>query len=153
MREQTWGYDYQPMCDEYYEAAANRWNAENLLWQEGKHPEQLGPYAPDCKFFWEWSDPPDREYYRDRDWTEAEATHYQMYETVSEGTPASPIFASLDELKGWLISDGYSAEAAAAFCQSGWAPSMGATVREGQPPVFKNDLESLVDDDPEGHAS
>lgn len=36
------------------------------------------------------------------DWSEDEATHYQVYETVSEGTPVSPVFASLEKLCAWM---------------------------------------------------
>ena len=69
-----------------------------------------------------------RRYYRP-EWTE-EPTHYQMYETVSEGTPVSPVFASLDELVGWLIGQGHSRKAAEGFAKHGWAPSM-EIVRKG----------------------
>lgn len=54
---------------------------------------------------------------------EGEATHYQVYEDVTEGTPVSPVFATLSEVEQWLIKQGHSPEAARAFCKSGWAPS------------------------------
>jgi hypothetical protein len=57
-------------------------------------------------------------------WKKGEATHYQIYEDVSEGTPVSPIFASLDEMKTWLLEQGYSEKAASKFVKYGWAPSM-----------------------------
>lgn len=38
-------------------------------------------------------------------WTEAEKTHYQMYQNVTEGTPESPVFASLEELYKWCKED------------------------------------------------
>lgn len=33
---------------------------------------------------------------------EGERTHYMMYETISEGTPISPAFATPEELARWL---------------------------------------------------
>lgn len=36
------------------------------------------------------------------EWTDAEATHYMMYETTTEGTPISPAFATAEELAQWL---------------------------------------------------
>lgn len=36
------------------------------------------------------------------DWTEAELTHFQMYENVTEGTPISPVFEKPEDLAHWL---------------------------------------------------
>jgi hypothetical protein len=49
---------------------------------------------------------------------------YQVWETVSEGSPISPVFATKDELVTWLISEGYSETAARSFIESEWVPSM-----------------------------
>lgn len=59
---------------------------------------------------------------------------FQVYETVSEGTPVSPPFATPEELVEYLVQKGdfwsqkrgepgYSRKAAEAFVGSGWAPS------------------------------
>lgn len=54
-----------------------------------------------------------------------EGAGYQLWETVSEGSPMSPVFASSDELANWLVTDqGYSPQAAKAFVGRGWALSM-----------------------------
>ena len=66
-------------------------------------------------------DKPEPEWYRPD--FDAEPTHYQIYETVSEGTPVSPVFANLEELQAWLIETGHTPTAAARFAESGWAPS------------------------------
>jgi len=42
-------------------------------------------------------------------WTPEEATHYQMYETCSEGTPISPPCATVEELARWLADNKASA--------------------------------------------
>jgi hypothetical protein len=53
---------------------------------------------------------------------------WQMYQTVSEGSPVSPVFATKDELAQWLSSpaagrEQCSPEAARKFTEDGWAPS------------------------------
>jgi|SRR5712675_695172 len=117
-----------PLFDEDYETAAIEWVANFELWQVGKHEAQPCKY---CKFFWEYDSPPDQQAYRKRKWTEAEATHYQVYETVSEGTPITPRFASKEELVNWLCThkdywdDGpLSRIQAEAFVKDEWVPSM-----------------------------
>ena len=42
-------------------------------------------------------------------WTPDEATHYQMYETASAGTPISPVMASVEQLANWLVEHKASA--------------------------------------------
>ena len=49
---------------------------------------------------------------------------FQIYQNVSEGTPVSPIFCSKDELCEWMVAQGESPEAAAAFLELGHAPSL-----------------------------
>ena len=53
---------------------------------------------------------------------------WQMYETVSEGSPVSPVCKTKDELAAWLSSTAagrnqVSPAAAAAFVDAGWAPT------------------------------
>ncbi|WP_146208404.1 M20 family metallopeptidase [Cupriavidus plantarum] len=50
-------------------------------------------------------------------------TAYQVYENVSEGTPVSPVFASLEELMDWLFKQGFSLEQAQTFIADGHCPS------------------------------
>lgn len=45
--------------------------------------------------------PPDRADYMP-DWPEEVATHFMLYENVSEGSPISPAFATADELWAWV---------------------------------------------------
>lgn len=42
-------------------------------------------------------------------WPESERTHFQMYETTSEGTPISPALPTGEELARWLADHGASA--------------------------------------------
>jgi hypothetical protein len=49
---------------------------------------------------------------------------WQMWETVSEGSPVSPVFATKDSFVDWLIGQGYSEGAAEQFAEVGHAFSM-----------------------------
>jgi len=49
---------------------------------------------------------------------------WQVWETVSEGSPISPVFPTSDTCVEWLISEGYSRDAATAFVAGGWALPM-----------------------------
>lgn len=63
---------------------------------------------------------------------------WQVWETVSEGSPISPVFATAEGLEDWLIFQGYSEGAAEQFTKVGWAPS---AVAQGSD--FRRDIESL----------
>lgn len=128
---------YLPLYDKDYETARAEWDRDNELWAKGEHPDQRDKSydVSQYKTYAEWgSDKPDPLYYRPK-WTEKEATWFQLYETVSEGTPVSPPFATEDELIEYLVRNGdfwdnhrgtgtYSREAAEAVVRGGWAPSL-----------------------------
>lgn len=72
---------------------------------------------------WEQSEPPEGE-------------GWQLWETVSEGSPMSPVFATADELAGWMSDPERGrhwvpAKTAAAFIAEGWAPSFVGTPETG----------------------
>lgn len=64
---------------------------------------------------------------------------WQLWETVSEGSPISPVFADREGLIGWLMSPAYTwgtsrpltREQAEAFTASGWAPTFIASAATG----------------------
>jgi len=102
--------DYQPMHDRDYESAITEWIESHQLWLQGKHPSQLEYPAEtaELKYFAQWDgNAPDIEYYRPK-WKNEERTHYQMYETCSEGTPISPVMADPKELAQWLADNNAS---------------------------------------------
>lgn len=114
--------DHQPMHDEDFETAMDRWYAEFKAYVPADH---------DNETYWEYNGPPpDPKYYRPK-WTDAERTHLMMYEDTSEGTPISPAFATPEELARWLTDNGASAfgsmtatyEQWLLTCKRGWAPS------------------------------
>lgn len=116
--------DYKPLYDQDFASAAAEWKSELAKWEDGTHEDLKYRDAGSATEWWEYSgNPPERECYRPA-WTEAEATHFQIYETVSEGTPVSPVFATRDELAAWLIQQGTSEAAAKKFAQEGFCFSL-----------------------------
>ncbi|MEZ0089995.1 hypothetical protein [Streptacidiphilus sp. EB129] len=72
---------------------------------------------------WEPTEPPEGE-------------GWQLWETVSEGSPISPVFATADELAGWMSDpergrNWVPQETAAKFIADGWALSFVATPETG----------------------
>jgi hypothetical protein len=50
---------------------------------------------------------------------------YQVWETITEGSPISPVFRTPEALASWLVAKkGYTPEAAKGFAGAGWCPSM-----------------------------
>lgn len=140
--------NYEPLLDRSFDEAIDEWIEARRKWRAGEDPKraeheaQVGhPVA-----YQEWSDgPPSPEYHRPG-WPEESRTAFQVYETVSEGTPISPVFLTKDELIQWLVNDGsgmgiggarqrMSRQAAERFVEAAWAPSMifdaGHGVRSG----------------------
>jgi len=125
---------YDPLFDRTYTEVAQEWvdcaaayHARDLVKLKeldvymGDDPESVFAEHP---WYWEWTDsPPSPDYYRPE--FDAPADHCQMYETVTEGTPVSPVFATRGELAQWIVDNlGYSEDAAAGFVEDGWAPSL-----------------------------
>ena len=115
-----------PLLDGSYEEEARDWLEQAVAWEAGTHPDLTAGHTTKEKipYFWEWDgNPPDKSSYQPA-FTE-EPTHYQVYENVSEGTPTSPVFATLEEVVTWLVEDqGHSENAVRAFVRIGHAPSM-----------------------------
>lgn len=73
-----------------------------------------------------------------------EGPGYQLWETTSEGSPISKVYATEDAFKAYLIGEGYSEEAATNFCKTGWAMSGLIVIdEEGVPKAYK-DIESCA---------
>lgn len=80
-------------------------------------------------YYWNYAgNPPKEEYYRK--YKDEEATWFQLYENVSEGTPVTPSFSSEKELINFLVEVGdawdgkWSRESAEHVVYGGYAPSM-----------------------------
>lgn len=144
-----WEKSYQPLYDRTCEEAWEDWKEEYEKWIREEHDRVIAdygeekypkdqPYTSFCKWH---GTPPTPEYYHPK-WKE-EATWWQVYETVSEGTPVTPPFATQEELVDYLVANGdfwdqkrreegcttmdcspWSRKAAEKFVYgSGWAPS------------------------------
>ncbi len=118
---------YQPMHDRSYAVDAAEWKEALAAWERGERREENRHLE-----YWEYEGgPPDRAYYRP-EWTEEERTHFQMYETTSEGTPISPVMATPESLARWLVDNNASAfagqtasyESWLRVCLGGYAPSV-----------------------------
>ena len=149
--------NYMVMHDHDFDTAFQEWIAGYELWKKGGHPEQLDDPEryTDCEY-WEWEgNPPNPDYCRPA--FKEEPTWYQVYETVSEGTPVTPPFETKEELVDYLVEHGtfwdvrrvqdgrqpvagWPQEAAEKFVENEWAPSFMMTIDEG-----KMDLKSARD--------
>jgi hypothetical protein len=129
---------YQPMRNKSVEQAWEEWIAE---WQrisvlskfEQEKELSIGLDSKLClyeEFCHYHGTPPNPEYYRPS-WNDADATWLQVYETVSEGTPVTPPFATAYELIHHLCHNGtfwdnksWAVDVATRFVnESGWMPS------------------------------
>lgn len=130
---------YKPLCDSYYPQVSQEWVEEFIKFEDEKKSGKIeGHYG--CKYYWEYNHAPDEDMcvpYEEKD-----CTWIQVYETVSEGTPVTPPFATPEELIDYLIENGdfwyqqsigtsserfYSKPsriAAENFVREGYAPSM-----------------------------
>lgn len=130
--------EHQPMHERSYAKDAAEWQAECAKWAAGTH-ENFAKYGADHPFYWEWDgNPPDKDYYVPYD-SDAlgDDAWYQLYQTVSEGSPISPPFATQQELIDHLatIGDDWDGPWARANAErfvlgTGWAPSM--IIQNGQ---------------------
>jgi hypothetical protein len=123
----------QPMFDETFEKAAADWKAEFAKWEAGERPSYCSEDSVALEY-WEWNGgPPDRAYYRP--WKDEDATWFQVWETVSEGTPVTPPFETKEALIDYLAIEGdfwdqrrgdgpWRRDAATRFVNAGWAPSL-----------------------------
>ena len=99
------GMCYQPLYDESFADVARKWKDDYAAWERGERPEYCSEEFGRLEY-WEYDgNPPSRDYYRPS-WQPEDATWYQVYETVSEGTPVSPPFATQNELIEYLVEHG-----------------------------------------------
>lgn len=132
-------HDYQPMYKTRFDEALAEWLAEFDRIRRGEFKDyeaECYAAAPNPLAAWlaDYNAPPKDEG-QWRPWTDEEATWFQVWETVSEGSPITPPFATKAELVEYLVRSGdfwrqaegrggYSREAATAFVEDEWAPSM-----------------------------
>lgn len=76
---------------------------------------------------------PEAEHYMGHHFTGRPATHWQLYETVSEGSPVSPVFATREALIEWMKRNGCAAWAVRLLEEDGWCPSMIGIMPRSEP--------------------
>lgn len=142
--------DYQPMYDRTFAQAATEWKAGFAAWERGERSPYMSAEYRDNEFWeYEGGPPEDRAFYRI--WKDEDATWFQLWETVSEGTPVSPPFATKQELADYLAENGdfwdqkrgaggWGKKSASAFVEAGSAPSMmmvgGQVIESNDIPAF-----------------
>jgi hypothetical protein len=126
---------YQPMYDETFAEVFAKWLDDFDRIRSGA----LEPIEVQCypNGLADWLNdegvPPNPAYYRP--YTDDEAAWFQVWETVSEGTPVTPPFETRAELADYLATRGdfwdqkrgdppWNRQAAEKFVSAGWAPSM-----------------------------
>jgi hypothetical protein len=105
-KHSNWVGTFKPLHDDDYETVMAEWVKNHELWQKGEHPDQKeGGRALEFKFYAQWhGNAPDPDYYRPK-W-EQPADCYQLYETVSEGTPLTPVCETPEALVDYLVNHG-----------------------------------------------
>lgn len=105
---------YQPMYHERTaQEAFDEWLQKYQAWLDGEHDivllnssAEVYPKDEPYRSFCDWhGSPPDPEYYRPA-WKDEERTWWQVWETVSEGTPVTPPFETRAELVEYLVTHG-----------------------------------------------
>lgn len=152
------------MLKDTFAKACQAWEDAYQKWLDGEHDEVIREYGeedypkgnPRASFIaWHGEKPDDPERYQN--WEDHEATWYQVWETVSEGTPVTPPFATKEELVDYLVehgdfwdqqrrkegikymnSDPWDRETASRFVFGrGWMPSLAIVEKDGKQ-VFDN---------------
>jgi hypothetical protein len=101
---------YLPLFNEPYERAIEKWIAARDNFAKGLDEDgmPLSEEAKGCTFEdWHGSEPQPDEYRPN--WPEETMTHFQMYETCSEGTPISPVLESPEAVARWCADNRASA--------------------------------------------
>ncbi len=97
---------YQALYDRPYSQAIGEWIEQHQLWEAGKHPDQLDGSGKTHRYYAQWGgNAPSVEYCRP-EWKPEEMTWWQVYETVSEGTPVTPPCETREELVEYLVANG-----------------------------------------------
>lgn len=129
--------NFIPLLGGSFKKRAAEWDEEAAQWAKGFYRlfgDKWKPKEPDkTGTFEEWDGPRPEEHGYMPEWPEAARTHFQMYETTTEGTPISPVMETPEALARWLFDNEASAcgSVGATYEQwlamikgSGWAPDM-----------------------------
>ncbi len=112
-------YDFKDQLEKWEEGEL-KWNAgfvrdwskDEVVWKEkpagwdGTYEEHEGERPREKQFM--------------PTWPEEEKTHYQMYETTTEGSPISPVMKNPEQLAQWLVEANASAFGSQTASYEGW---------------------------------
>ncbi len=100
---------YVPLFEGPWEKAAEEWDREAARFADGKwYGDEPLPASATGLTYAEWNgNRPRPEDYMPT-WPAESRTHWQMYETTTEGTPISPVVATPEGLAQWLAEHGAS---------------------------------------------
>lgn len=128
---------FKSMFDKTFKQACDEWDAGEAEWLAGTS-EESKKYKSKYPHYADWNSarPDNPENYRP--WEDSEGTWFQVWETVSEGSPVTPAFATKEELVEYLVKHGdnlqdlefgthyakpWPRKAAEQFVQKEWAPT------------------------------
>jgi hypothetical protein len=122
-----------PLYGESFAARLAQWDEGKEKWEEGLRRDfrERNVWKPrdrdeDCSYEkWDGPRPEAQDYMPD--WKPDECTHFQMYETCTEGTPISPVKETPEELARWLAANGASAFGTQTASYEAWL----STIRRG----------------------
>lgn len=137
---------HRPLFEGPWEARAEQWDKDAALFARGLD-SQGDPLPVDMKAttFAEWDgDRPEQRDYMPT-WTDAEKTHWQMYETTTEGTPISPVCDSPENLARWLADNNASTFASATTDYDTWLRMIGHGQSVGSCLIIGGQMISGVD--------
>lgn len=128
--------EFIPLLGGSFKKEAAEWDEAAKQWAGGfcrnfkdewrpKKADETGTYE-------EWEGPRHEEHEYMPDWPEAERTHYQMYETTTDGIPISPVMETPEALAHWLADNGASASADQTASYDHWL----AMIKKGRSPTF-----------------
>ncbi len=119
------GYEYAHIERRSYGDVLSEWERKKAAWEAGEGPSQFDMTSLDTY----WGEEPEEDRYMP-DFPEDAVLGYCLYQTVSEGTPVTPVFATEDELIEHLVMYGEDYDqvpmrrrSAEIVVRGGWAPS------------------------------
>lgn len=150
--------NYIPLHEDSFTAAQVEWDEAKRQWDAGLRRDYSKDgiaFKPkdvdDTGTYEEYAGDRPTQYEYMPDWKPEERTHFQMYETCTEGTPISPVMETPEALARWLADNGASSfgsstasyEAWLSTIKRGWAPS--GVVIAGSGKGLQSGVEGLAD--------
>lgn len=97
---------FKPLFDRSFADVASEWDQAKAAFDQGERPDYFVEAVHGSLSFEEWhGERPTPEYYVPYD-VKGDLPWWQMYETVTEGTPVTPAFSTADELIEHLATIG-----------------------------------------------